>query len=137
MMAPTEMSKLPEMMRMVAPAATSPSTEDCSRMLMRLRGLKKRSLMRPVKMPRPIVSSRMSTHWLAATKERTALRRVRSLAGPGTAGLLVGDDSVACDTQELLHQTLLRGFGGRDRGDDAALAHDGDAVADREQLGQV
>ena len=85
-MAPTEMSKLPEMMRMVAPAATRPSTDDCSRMLMMLRGLKKRSLMRPVKRPRPIVSSRMSTHWLAATKASVVLRRVRSVAGPGTMG---------------------------------------------------
>ena len=61
-MAPTEMSKLPEMMRMVAPAATKPSTDDCSRMLMRLRGLKNRSLMRPVMSPRTSVSASSSTH---------------------------------------------------------------------------
>ena len=85
-MAPTEMSKLPEMMRMVAPAATSPSTDDCSRMLMMLRGLKKRSLMRPVKTPRPIVSSRMSTHWLAATKASVGAAPRALRGGPRTAG---------------------------------------------------
>ena len=66
-MAPTEMSKLPEMMRMVAPAATSPSTDVCSRMLNRLRGLKKRSFTRPVIRASTSVRASSSTHWFAAT----------------------------------------------------------------------
>ena len=62
MLAPTEMSKLPEMMRMVAPEATTPRVEICSRMLTRLFIRKKRGLMPPVMPAMTIMTMRRRNH---------------------------------------------------------------------------
>src|SRR5271167_2956367 len=70
MLAPTEMSKLPEMMRMVAPEATTPRVEICSKMLTMLFTLKKRGFTTPVKAEVRSTTMRRRNHWLLTTPAR-------------------------------------------------------------------
>ncbi len=137
-MAPTEMSKLPLMMRMVAPAATSPSTDVCSRMLNRLRGLKKRSLTRPVIRPSTSVSASSRTHWLAAMNMRACCAVSVPLPCPFAPAASGAAYAVRLPTPRNSFIRLSSVASRRvDRGHDPSRSHDRDAIADREQLGQV
>ena len=63
MFAPTEMSKLPDIMRMVAPEATTPRVEICSKMLTILFTRKKRGFIAPVTPAMITTTMRRRNHW--------------------------------------------------------------------------
>src|SRR6516225_3275112 len=76
MFAPTEMSKFPEIMRSVAPEATRPSTDTCSKMFSMLFSPKNRGLMRPVATARATSTMRRKNH--CSRKIETAFRMSES-----------------------------------------------------------
>src|SRR5208283_2718087 len=115
MFAPTEMSKFPEIIRSVAPEATRPSTETCSRIFSMLFSPKKRGLMRPVTTAR--ATSTMSRKNHCSRKIETVFRMSESDEG--------------FDERFLGHLAPVQHVG------EAASPHDADAVAHRNQLRHV
>src|SRR5208337_3121514 len=115
MLAPTEMSKFPEIMRRVAPAATRPRTDTCSRMFSMLFKPKNRGLTRPVTTARAASTMRRKTHWFL--KIATAL--------------------CISDSDEELDEHLFRDALPVQHVREPPSAHDADAVAHGYQLWHV
>src|SRR5271157_5662899 len=115
MLAPTEMSKFPEIMRRVAPAATRPRTDTCSRMFSILLRPKKRGLTSPVTTARAASTMRRKTHWF----------------------LKIATVLCMSDSDEVLDEHFFRDSLPIQHVREAPSAHDTDAVAHGYQLGHV
>src|SRR5581483_9612932 len=136
--APTEMSKFPEMMRIVAPEATRPRTATSWKMLAMFSGCQKRLFTDPATTARTTVSSSRRIHWLLATSRWTARSRRRpSVSGEAPRRRGARASSISCDTDVLLRERLLARAACLDDARDTSAAHDSDPVAEREQLREV
>ena len=98
----TEMSKFPEMMRIVAPVATRPSTVICWNRLDRFAPDQKRELSAPVATAMTTVTTSSTTHWFSVRMRRTDQRERPSVHAATGGGTRV--DSGCTDTDELLHE---------------------------------
>src|SRR5208337_3342199 len=115
MFAPTEMSKFPAIIRSVAPLATRPSTDTCSRMFSMLFSPKNRGLMRPVTTARATSTMRRKNH--CSRKIEPGLRMSESDE--------VFDERFLGDLAPVQHVS------------EPASPHDANAVAHRNQLRHV
>src|ERR1035437_1350964 len=115
MFAPTEMSKFPAIISSVAPEATRPSTDTCSRMFSRLFSPKNRGLMRPVTTARATSTMRRKNH--CSRKIETVLRMSKS--------------------DEIFDERFLGDLAPREHVGEPASPHHADAVAHRNQLRHV
>src|SRR5208337_2274764 len=115
MFAPTDMSKFPAIMSSVAPAATRPRTDTCSRMFSILLSPKNRGLMIPVTMARAASTKRRKTHWFLK------IARVLCMS----------------NSDEALDESFLRDRAPVEHVREAPAPHDPDSVAHRYQLGHV
>ena len=115
MFAPTEMSKFPAIISSVAPEATRPSTDTCSRMFSMLFSPKNRGLMTPVTTAR--ATSTMSRKNHCSRKIETVLRMSES--------------------DEVFDERFLGDLAPVQHVGEPASPHDADAVAHRNQLRHV
>src|SRR5271166_718952 len=113
--APTEMSKFPEIMSSVAPAATRPSTDTCSMIFSMLFSPKNRGLMRPVTTARATWTTSRKNH--CSRKMDAALR----MSHP----------------EEMFDERFLGSLAPVEHAGEPTSPHDADAVAHRNQFRHV